>query len=139
MKYGLNFFLVLFALLLFVSCEDQQVVGVPPETYTLNQNYPNPFTDTTRIIYGVPQISPSSPGPWIRLAVYDRFLQRQELLVDNHNHFAGYDTVTWTGYGINGARVAPGLYYIELQKVSGALSDNEDNVEVLRRITALKK
>jgi len=138
MKFCLLFVVLLFSLL-FISCANQEVIGIPPETYVLQQNYPNPFTDTTRIIYGVPYVGEGNSAPWVRLVIYDRFLQRQVILVDDPTHPAKTDTVLWTGYGTNGAKVSPGLYYIELQQINGTLDDNESNVDVVRRITALKQ
>lgn len=138
-----SLFLLLLLSLLALSCGEQEIIGVPPETYTLQQNYPNPFTDNTRIIYGVPAVGEGNPAPWIRLVVYDRFLQQQATLVNDPAHPAKTDTVLWNGRGVNGALVKPGLYYIELQRVltSGILTvgDSPDNISVLLRITALKK
>lgn len=138
MKNGFAVVLTFFSLFFF-SCADQEIIGIPPETYVLKQNYPNPFTDSTRIIYGVPYVGEGNSAPWVRLVIYDRFLQQQVILVDDHARPAKTDTVLWTGYGINGAKVSAGLYYIELQQVNGTFSDNENDVNVVRRITALKR
>lgn len=124
---------------IFSSCADQEIIGVPPSTFELKQNYPNPFTDTTHIIYGVPFMGEGNPGPWIRVVVYDRFLQRQATLIEDANHPAKTDTLVWLGRGPNGAKVPPGLYYIELQQANRTQDSNDEGFLVVLRITALKK
>jgi len=115
----------------FISCQD--VINIPPPSYDLKQNYPNPFTDTTWIIYGVPAVGGNSTGPRVRLVVKDRFNHTEATLVDVSNHFAGYDTVLWNGRGANYQKVPAGIYYIELQQISGG------DVYVQGRQVALKQ
>lgn len=130
--------LFLTALCIFSSCADQEIIGIPPSSFLLEQNYPNPFTDTTRIIYGVPSTGAGNPGPWIRVVVYDRFLQRQATLVEDSNHPAKTDTLLWLGRGPNGAKVPPGLYYIELQQRNQSQDSNDEDFLVVLRRTAVK-
>jgi hypothetical protein len=128
------------SILFFASCGVQETVSPPPETYTLKQNYPNPFTDTTRVDYGVPFAGQGVAGPWLRLAVYDRLQQRQAVLMEKQNHPAGSTfTVVWNGRGVNGAIVPAGLYYIELQQINGSQSSSESNLTVLIRRVAVKQ
>ena len=130
-------------ILLFSSCADQEIVNTPPNTYYLRQNYPNPFIDTTRIEYGVPDVGPGGTAPWLRLIVYDRFNIKQATLMENGAHPAGGQTipfsVTWNGHGVNGVKVPAGIYHIELQQRNGVVSKSEDDLIVLLRITALKQ
>jgi hypothetical protein len=112
MKYV---FLCIIALLI-LSC--QEVVNTPPLTYDLKQNYPNPFSDTTWIIYGVPSVGKNTSGPHVRIVIKDRFDNAEKMLVDIYNHPAGYDTVIWNGRGTNYQKVPAGIYYIELQELS---------------------
>jgi hypothetical protein len=140
MKLLLMSFLLI---MLLSSCKDQQIVNSPPATYYLKQNYPNPFTDTTRIEYGVPSVGPGGTAPWLRMVVYDRFNVKQATLMENGAHPAGGDvtpfTVTWNGHGVNGIKVPSGLYFIELQQLNAATQRDENNLVVLLRITALKQ
>ncbi|MDE3058040.1 MAG: hypothetical protein KGJ59_08800 [Bacteroidota bacterium] len=135
MKYLPLLFLPAF---LFLSCGEQEIVGIPPSQYELKQNYPNPFLDTTVVEYGVPDVSPSA-APYIRLIVYDRFKVKQAVLIDHGDHPAGWFKVTWNGRGVNGFKVQAGIYYIELQQVvfQGIFSPAE--VYVVNRIAALKQ
>jgi hypothetical protein len=127
MKYVILCILVL----PFISC--QEIVNAPPLSYDLKQNYPNPFTDTTWIIYGVPSVGANATGPWIRIVIKDRFNHTEATLVDTHNHPAGYDTVIWNGRGANYQKVPAGIYYIELQQLT------QGDVYVQGRQVALKQ
>jgi len=115
----------------FISC--QEIVNTPPPTYVLKQNYPNPFTDTTRIIYGVPFVGANATGPHVRLVIKDRFNYTEATLIETYNHPAGTDTVIWNGRGANYQKVPAGIYYIELQQLT------EGNVYVQGRQVALKQ
>ncbi|MDP1678128.1 MAG: hypothetical protein Q8L88_14830 [Bacteroidota bacterium] len=108
------------------SCGEQAVDNPPPESFELSQNFPNPFTDTTVIDYGVPNFS-SQSGPRVRVAIYDRFNELVELLVEKNNHSAGKFRINWRPFNKNPS----GLYYIELQ-----VGNSE---ETFKRIAAIKK
>ncbi|MDD8019536.1 MAG: hypothetical protein PHP42_14275 [Bacteroidota bacterium] len=135
----MKFFPVLLFSILFLSCGTQEIIGIPPATYVLKQNVPNPFTDTTSIEYGVPSLGTGVQGPWIRLVVYDRFQQKQATLVNTYNHPAKTERIMWDGRGVNGTIVPKGIYFIELQQLDAAPNEKEDNLIVLLRITALRK
>jgi hypothetical protein len=108
---------VIFCILasVFISC--QGINNTPPPSYDLKQNYPNPFTDSTWIIYDVPSVGKNVTGPWVRIVIKDRFNQTEATLVDIYNHPAGVDTVLWNGRGANYQKVPAGIYYIELQQL----------------------
>lgn len=124
--------------LLFLSCGDQVIDNPPPATYVLNQNYPNPFADSTVVEYGIPFFGTNMNGPYIKIIVYDRFKRKQLTLVDQANHPAGNFKVTWYGNGTNGRSAPTGVYYIELHKNQVFFNDN-DPVEVIKTIVAMKK
>lgn len=121
--------LVLCTVLLLASCEEQQIVGVPPNSYELKQNRPNPFIDTTLIEFGIPNVS-SSP-PRIRISIYNRFHDRIAVLRDSSNHPAGTFMIGWKPYN----NYPSGMYYIELQQITGIFQSNV----VLKRIVTIKK
>jgi hypothetical protein len=121
--------LVAFCLtMLFGSCDDQEIVGIPPNAYELKQNQPNPFSDTTYIEYGIPSVGKNPPR--IRVTVYNRYQDRVVILRDSSKHPAGVFALTWKPYNTCSA----GLYYIELQEV-----DIFGGGEVLKRIAAIKR
>jgi hypothetical protein len=115
----------------FLSCK-QDITGLHPESYVLNQNWPNPFRDTTHISYGVPSVG-NNPGPHIRVVIYDRFENLEKTLVDQVNHSASMDTIIWNGRNANYEKASAGIYYIELQTIDNG------NTTVQVRIAALKQ
>ena len=127
----MKYIILCIAALSFISC--QGINNTPPPSYDLKQNYPNPFTDSTWIIYGVPSAGKNAAGPWVRIVIKDRFNQTEATLVDTYNHPAGYDTVVWNGRGANYQKVPAGIYYIELQQLNG------NDVYVQGRQVALKQ
>jgi hypothetical protein len=124
---------VFFALLAcaFVSCQD--TTGPHPESYELNQNWPNPFTDTTNIYYGVPSVGGNTIGPHVRLVVYDRFENVEKMLVDQINHPAARDTVIWNGYNAKYEKSPVGVYYIELQTLDNTGTTVQKRIAVLKQ------
>lgn len=116
----------------FLSCK-QDTTGPHPQNYELNQNWPNPFRDTTHIAYGVLSVGGNTTGPHVRLVIYDRFENLEKTLVDQINHPASYDTVIWNGRNANYEKAPAGVYYIELQTI-----DNS-GITVQNRIVALKQ
>jgi hypothetical protein len=124
-------------LLVFFSISCQEIVNEPAPTYALKQNYPNPFTDSTVVLYGIPSVTQNSFGPWIRVVVNDRFNRTYATLVENHSHPAGHDfKVIWNGRGSNFEKAPPGIYYIELQQLN---MSNSNGVYVHDRKVALKQ
>lgn len=113
-----------------ISCNLQDVVNQPPATYELKQNYPNPFTDSTVVQYGIPIALSGTLGPHVKLVVKDRFDQVYSTLESTANHPAGQFSKVWYGRGLNYQKAPAGVYYIELQ-----INDSE----VIKRIVALKQ
>jgi hypothetical protein len=117
------------------SCHAPSPVGPVPGGYQLNQNYPNPFQDTTTVQYGVPS---SGAGEHLVLEVLD--LQRTSIRVleNSINHPAGTFHVTWDGRDAQFQRVPSGLYVIELR--SGNFLGIEEGMNgVYGRIMAVRK
>jgi hypothetical protein len=75
---------------------------VVPSTFSLGQNFPNPFNPSTIIRYGLPATST------VRLVVFNILGQEVDRLVDAEQS-AGIHSVTWF------ARVPSGVYFYKLE------------------------
>ncbi len=116
----------------FVSCElvtgPQTGNGTIPPVFFLNQNYPNPFKDTTTIKYGVP--STGGSNSLVTIIVYDLFRNEMRSLVYNSSNPPGTYTTLWDGLDDKGMSVPSGLYIIEMQGYTPQTT--------ILRITAIK-
>jgi hypothetical protein len=88
--------------------QHSDAIPLTPAADLLAQNYPNPFTQETRITY---QMSRRSRA---RLEVYDALGRRVCTLVDTEQA-AGEHVVVWDGRDEAGRAVANGLYFYRLQ------------------------
>ncbi|MDZ7302325.1 MAG: Ig-like domain-containing protein [candidate division KSB1 bacterium] len=84
-----------------------------PQSYGLQQNYPNPFgrlpfNPVTQIRYELPR-----PG-YVRLIIYNALGQEIRRLVEQRQS-AGYYQVIWNGRDQNGKPVPSGVYHYRLQ------------------------
>ena len=86
---------------------DDRRTGVP-QTYSLDQNFPNPFNPATTIGFGLPEAGTVS------LKVYDVLGREAASLVDNVLA-AGFHTYEWKASGF-----PSGLYYCRLSAVSSS-------------------
>ncbi|UCE27906.1 MAG: T9SS type A sorting domain-containing protein [Candidatus Coatesbacteria bacterium] len=82
--------------------------GALPIGFSLTQNYPNPFADTTTVQYGVPS------GVYVRLKLYNVAGQLVKTFVDNYAE-AGYHQVTWDGRDAAGTPLPSGVYFYRLE------------------------
>jgi hypothetical protein len=82
--------------------------GNLPESYQLEQNFPNPFNANTLIRFSVPRES------HVRLDVFDILGRRVKTLVDERLT-AGYKQVTWDGRNEHGDQVASGVYFYRIK------------------------
>jgi len=88
-----------------------------PQTYALQQNYPNPFSPQGRGTFGNPttQIRYEIPKTGhVILLVYNSLGQEVRRLVDRAQP-AGYHQVTWNGLDQQGKRAPSGIYHYRLQ------------------------
>ena len=105
---------------LFVSAlinEDQYVVmtdvrdsnprGELPATFSLENNYPNPFNNRTLIEYSI-----ARPG-FVELSVYNLAGARVKTLVSRHMD-AGRHRAVWRGDDFSGSSVSTGTYLLKL-------------------------
>lgn len=117
MKHFSTSLIVIF-LLFFPSCTEtttgpQTGYGPAPPEFYLKQNYPNPFTDSTTIDYGVPTTGGSYSK--VTITIYDRFQQEVRIIVSNNSHPPGVFKTTWDGRNSKGIVVPKGVYIIEMR------------------------
>lgn len=79
-----------------------------PETFALQQNFPNPFNPTTKITFSVPQKAD------VKLEIYNMLGQKIRTLVDDQFEAGIYEDVVWDATDNNGNLVANGIYYLVL-------------------------
>ncbi|SVD63787.1 uncharacterized protein METZ01_LOCUS416641, partial [marine metagenome] len=80
----------------------------PPDDFTLDQNFPNPFNPSTTIRYEIPKQTK------VILKVYNLLGQEVKTLV-NATQQAGFHTIIWTGLNGAGNAVSSGLYFYRLE------------------------
>ena len=78
-----------------------------PETFVLEQNFPNPFNPETRIRYGIPE------NTRLRVLVYD--IQGQLICtLENQTMGAGWHESHWNGTDDAGNKQAAGTYFLQI-------------------------
>jgi hypothetical protein len=82
-------------------------IATPALPLTLYQNSPNPFNPSTTIGYYIPEKC------LVKLDVFDVVGARVARLVSSEEA-SGYHSVEWKGTGVNGDRVASGVYFYRL-------------------------
>jgi YVTN family beta-propeller protein len=80
-------------------------------------NYPNPFSDKTSFVIGLPEDGKAS------LTIYTRAGQRVCRVLENRDMTAGVHVVSWEGVNDNGRSIAPGTYEYLLDYVHGDKTD----------------
>jgi hypothetical protein len=78
-----------------------------PETFSLAQNFPNPFNPSTTIRFALPKRSS------VALKVYDLLGKEVATLVDEVRQ-PGYHAVRWDGTNGAGSSVATGIYFFRM-------------------------
>ncbi len=79
-----------------------------PESYGLDQNFPNPFNPTTTIRFALPEQATVS------LRIYNLLGQEVVTLADGELP-AAFHQVVWQGKNSSGLQVASGLYFYRLE------------------------
>jgi len=86
-----------------------------PESFTLYQNFPNPFNPETNISFAL-------PGAFrVQLAVYNILGERVKILADGV-FAAGQHELTWDGRNDDGQAVSSGIYFYRLVTSEASLS-----------------
>ncbi len=88
--------------------ECQMEVEDSPALVSLEQNYPNPFSPSTRIRFSI-----AEPGP-VRVSVYDVSGRLVASLLDEHRDPGEHSTL-WDGCNRLGEPVAAGVYFCRLE------------------------
>ncbi|MDO8550843.1 MAG: LamG-like jellyroll fold domain-containing protein [Ignavibacteria bacterium] len=91
--------------------EDDQI----PETFTLSQNFPNPFNPSTAIEYTVPR------AQHVKIEVYDILGNKVKTLLDEEM-YVGKHKVRWNGDNDFGRRVSSGVYFYKLTTIDVIIS-----------------
>ncbi len=100
-----------------VTAVQNGVDASQPVSYTLVENYPNPFNPETVISYQLPD-----PGD-VTLEIFDINGQRVTTLVEEFRQAGAYE-VQWRGENAKGHPVATGVYFYKLEHVG--LSGDSD-------------
>lgn len=78
-----------------------------PVTYSLDQNFPNPFNLETEITYQIPEAGR------VNLFIYNSLGQKIRMLVEQ-NQPAGKYRVHWNGLNAQGLEVPSGIYFYQM-------------------------
>jgi len=100
-----------------------------PESYTLAQNFPNPFNPVTTIQYSLPE-----PGR-VSLTIYNLQGQLVKTLLDAEQP-AGTYNLDWGAVDDSGAFLSSGIYFYHLKvtdPATGALIQNQERKMILLR------
>ena len=82
-----------------------------PDEYTLNQNYPNPFSTSTTITYDMPETQK------VMIRIFD-VKGRLIRILANEDQKAGFKTVIWDGKNDDGDQVSAGMYFYQMHAPS---------------------
>ena len=83
------------------------VAAMLPTTYTLSQNFPNPFNPTTSISFGLPA------SGYVKLAVYNILGREVRTLVSSPMEAGSYQT-EWNSTDNIGRKISSGIYFYRL-------------------------
>jgi len=79
-----------------------------PKSYSLKQNFPNPFNPITNIIYALPEESN------VQIKIFNTRGELVRVLV-NQKQNAGIYKITWNGTSDNGQSLSSGLYFMNIE------------------------
>ena len=81
---------------------------VIPLSYSLHQNFPNPFNPKTKIKYDLPK------GEFVAINIFD-LTGRNVRALENKNQKAGQHTVSWDAKNNSGQPVSAGMYIYTIE------------------------
>jgi hypothetical protein len=85
-----------------------ELKAVVPATFTLHQNFPNPFNPITTLRYDLPS------NALVTLSIYD-MLGREVTQLINTTQEAGYRLVQWDATDMHGKPVSAGVYLYQIR------------------------
>jgi hypothetical protein len=97
--------------------------GLPPEKLILNQNFPNPFNETTKISYQLPV------SGRVKLKVFNILGQKVKTLFNNHQS-ANYNEIIWNISHEND-QISSGIYFLNLSLIGDDHRKFEKNIKML--------
>lgn len=93
----------------FLNLSDQaRTEGIAPDRFLLDQNYPNPFAQSTTIRYEI------QTPTHVQLIIVNALGQEVRQLVDSTQTMGSYVT-TWDGKDNQGRSASPGIYFCVLK------------------------
>ena len=78
-----------------------------PDVFTVGQSYPNPFSGSVNIGYGLPT------NGWVKVEIFD-VAGRRVVTLEDADKAPGYHRTIWSGKDDQGRRVAPGVYFYQV-------------------------
>jgi hypothetical protein len=80
-----------------------------PDSYSLSQNFPNPFNPATTIRFGLPQ------DEVVTLTIYDVMGRVVAIPIENQTMHAGNHVITWNAQDRYGLNISSGTYFYHLR------------------------
>ena len=102
-----------------------------PDEFNLYQNYPNPFSNQTTIMYDIPSLMVNMAD--IEIHIYNT-LGKLVRTIDEGDKGAGQHTTIWDGKNDDGENVSSGVYFYQLRaNVDGQSDYNKTKKMVIVR------
>src|SRR5208283_3546677 len=79
-----------------------------PSSFSLSENYPNPFNPSTKFEIGVPKLA------FVDISIYNIMGQKVRTLFHGEKA-AGYYFLEWNGYTADNAPAAGGVYFVRME------------------------
>lgn len=80
-------------------------IDLIPKSFSVSQNFPNPFNEITSICYSLPGAGK------VTLKIYNLLGESVDILIDGELQQAGYYNITWNGSDNNAKKLPSGIYF----------------------------
>ena len=84
-------------------------IQLSPYSYSLLDNYPNPFNPKTQIRFSI------GKRENVKLIVYDMMGRQVNTLIDGESFNSGYHVINWRGIDDKGNKVPSGVYVYRIK------------------------